>query len=430
MGDEHEAGVVAQAVLLHGTDGHSVASEHVGHRGQHAGPVGDLQADVVLGPQVVDRADAGPDEPPDAARTARGEVDGRVDEVAQNGSGGGSAARAPAVEHEFTDRVALDEHGVEAVAHAGQRVLHRHHGRMDPHGHLRRLAVAPPGALGHRDGLDRVAQTPGHLDVVEGDPGDSLVVDVAGHDHCTEGDGGDDGGLGAGVEPLDVRGGVALGIAQALGLAQRFGVAGAALGHLGEDVVGRAVDDAHDPLHRLSRQRLPEGTDEGDGPRDGGLEQQIDTGVVGGREQLRAVVGQQLLVARHDRLALRDGVVQQAAGRLDPADDFHDDVDLGICDDAGRVGAEHRRVDVQAAVLGGGPHRDPGDLQLDAGAGRHCVALLVEQRHESGAHVAAAEESDTEPVHPSKLQPTRCGPSPGQPAPLPSSDLGPAVTSG
>jgi len=73
-----------------------VASEHVGHRGQNARAVGDLQADVVLGPQVVDRADPGADEPPDAARTARGEVDGRVDEVAQNGAGGGAAAGAPA----------------------------------------------------------------------------------------------------------------------------------------------------------------------------------------------------------------------------------------------------------------------------------------------------------------------------------------------
>ena len=156
------------------------------------------------------------------------------------------------------------------------------------------------------------------------------MVDVAGHHYRTEGDGGDDGGLGPGVEPLDVRGGVALGIAQALGLAQGFGVAHTALGHLGEDVVGRSVDDPHDPLYRFSRQRLPEGPDEGDGPGDGRLEQQIDAGVVGRLKEFRAVVGQQLLVARHDRLALRDGVMQQAAGRLDPADDLHHDVDLGI----------------------------------------------------------------------------------------------------
>jgi hypothetical protein len=50
---------------------------------------------------------------------------------------------------------------------------------------------------------------------------DALAVDVAGHHPAAEGDGGDDGGLGGGVEALDVGGGVALGVAQALRLAQR-----------------------------------------------------------------------------------------------------------------------------------------------------------------------------------------------------------------
>ena len=53
--------------------------------------------------------------------------------------------------------------------------------------------------------------------------------------------------LAAGVEALDVRGGVALGVAQPLRLGERVAVAPALLGHLGEDVVGGAVDDAHAP---------------------------------------------------------------------------------------------------------------------------------------------------------------------------------------
>ena len=61
---------------------------------------------------------------------------------------------------------------------------------------------------------------------------------------------GDDRRLGAGVEALDVGGRVALGVAEALRLGERVGVVGVAtarVGHLGEDVVGRAVDDAHHP---------------------------------------------------------------------------------------------------------------------------------------------------------------------------------------
>ena len=185
---------------------------------------------------------------------------------------------------------------------------------MDSDGQFRLFGLAVAGALGHRHGLDRVAETAGHLDVVKGETGDPLVVDVAGHHHGPERDGGDDGSLGPGVEALDVGGGVALGVSEALGLAESLGVAGAPLGHLGEDVVGGAVDDAHDPLHRLGRQRLPQGPDERDGPGHCCFEQQIHARIVGRREQLGAVVGQQLLVGGHDRLACRDGVCSPACG--------------------------------------------------------------------------------------------------------------------
>ena len=47
-------------------------------------------------------------------------------------SGGRTTGTAP-VEHEVADRRALDEDGVEAVAHRGQRVVRGHHRRMHPH---------------------------------------------------------------------------------------------------------------------------------------------------------------------------------------------------------------------------------------------------------------------------------------------------------
>ena len=81
-----------------------------------------------------------------------------------------------------------------------------------------------------------------------GDPADALVVHVAGHHLHAERDGGDDGGLGAGVEALDVGGRIALGEAQRLCLGQRHAVVGTLLGHLGEDEVGGAVHDAHHAL--------------------------------------------------------------------------------------------------------------------------------------------------------------------------------------
>ena len=220
VGDEHEAGVGADALLLGGADADAVVGEHAGDGVQHAGLVGDLEAEEVLGRGLVDRADAGLGERAERAVRALGQVDGGVDHVAEHGAGGRPAAGAAAVEHQLADRVALDEHGVEALAHAGQRVVHRHHRRVHAHGDLAAGVVE----LGDGEQLDDVAEPAGDVDVGGRDVADALVVDVAGDDLGAEGDRGDDRRLGAGVEALDVGGRVALGEPEPLRLGERLAV--------------------------------------------------------------------------------------------------------------------------------------------------------------------------------------------------------------
>ena len=137
-----------------------------------------------------------------------------------------------------------------------------------------------------------------------GDAADALVVDVAGDDLGRRRRCGDDRRLGAGVEALDVGGRVALGEAEPLRLGEGGAVVGALLGHLGEDVVGGAVDDAEHAADRLAAEALAQGPDDRDAAGDGRLEEQIAAGRVGGGEQLGADVGEQLLVGRDDRLAV------------------------------------------------------------------------------------------------------------------------------
>ena len=55
--DEDQAGVVALPLLLHRLDRHVVVAEHAGDRGEHAGPVGDVERDVELRRRLVDRPD-------------------------------------------------------------------------------------------------------------------------------------------------------------------------------------------------------------------------------------------------------------------------------------------------------------------------------------------------------------------------------------
>ena len=215
VGDEDEPGVVADALLLERADRHAVALERLGHRPQHAGPVDHVEVDVVARLQLVDGPDGPAGEREQVGVGALAEVDRGVDEVAEHGRAGGVAAGAPAVEHEVADGGALDEHGVERVAHAGQRVGQRDHGRVDADGHLVG-PVAHRDQLGHGQELDDVAQPAGELDVGGGDVGDALVVHVAGHHLGAEGERGEDGRLGPGVVALDVGGGVPLGVAQLL----------------------------------------------------------------------------------------------------------------------------------------------------------------------------------------------------------------------
>ena len=125
VGDEDEPGVGADALLLGGADAHAVVGEHAGDGVQHARLVGDLEAEEVLGRRLVDRADARPGERAERAVGALGEVDRGVDDVAEHGARRRQSAGAAPVEHQRADRVALDEHGVVALAHAGQRVVRR-----------------------------------------------------------------------------------------------------------------------------------------------------------------------------------------------------------------------------------------------------------------------------------------------------------------
>ncbi len=128
---------------------------------------------------------------------------------------------------------------------------------------------------------------------------DALVGDVLEAHGGAEGKAREDGHLGGGVAAGDVVGGVGLGITLKLSLSQSLGVVGAA-GHLGEDEVGGAVDDPVNALDMGAGKRLGEHAHDRNDAGDGGLEAQLHAVLGGGREQLLAVLGEQLLVGGDD----------------------------------------------------------------------------------------------------------------------------------
>ena len=220
---------------------------------------------------------------------------------------------------------------------------------------------------------------PGAGDIRGGDAGDALPVHVGRGDPGVEGQPGQDGRLGRGVEALDVRGGVGLGVAQRLGFLQRVREPGARGVHPVQDVVGGAVDDAQDPVHLVAGQRLAQRPQQRDSPGHRGLVVEVDPVLPGRLVQGGAILGEQCLVGRDHGLAGLHRGEQERADRLDAADHLDHDVHVRPGDQLHGVPGEQRGIDRHGPGPARAPHRDPGHLQPGADPGGQVVGLLREQ---------------------------------------------------
>jgi hypothetical protein len=107
-----------------------------------------------------------------------------------------------------------------------------------------------------------------------------------------------------------------------------------------------------------------------------------------------AVLGQQGLVGGHHALARPQGGQDVGAGRLDAADDLHDQVDVVAGDQRGGVRGEQLRVDGQVAHPAEPTDGDPGQLQRGAHPGGQVVAGGAQQADHLGPDGAAAQQRD------------------------------------
>ena len=361
----------------------------LGHRGQHAGPVVDVQRDVVAGQRLPHRHDRQARVGGRVRAAGAGQpVPGHRDQVAEHGARGRRAARARAVEHQAARGLRLHEHRVVGLADRGQRVRARDHRRVRPDRDARVAALA--------DGqqLDHPAQRAGAADVGRGDFGDALAVHVGRGDRRVEGQAGQDGGLGRGVEPLHVRGRVGLGVAQGLGLLERLGEAGAGGVHPVQDVVGGAVDDAEHPVHRVAGQRLAQRPQQRDGPGHRGLVVQVGPVLPGRAVDLRPALGQQGLVRGDHGLAGLQRGQHQRPGRLDAADDLDHDVHVRAADQRLGIRREQGGVDRGVPAVPDPAHRDAGQLEPGADPQGQVVGLLGQQPGHLGPDHPAAEQGD------------------------------------
>ena len=99
-------------------------------------------------------------------------------------------------------------------------------------------------------------------------------------------------------------------------------------------------------------------------------------------------------------LPLRSAALDQLVGRVEPADQLDDDVDVVPGHQCGGVGADERPVDGRRAGLVRVGHGDPDQLQADPGAGGDVVGAGEQDLGQRAAHVAAAEQRRRAPSAP------------------------------
>ena len=226
------------------------------------------------------------------------------------------------------------------------------------------------------------------------DAGDAFAVDHLERHGGVEGEAREDRGLLRGVVALDIGGGVGLGVAEALRVGEHVGELGTLFVHAVEDVVGRAVDDAHDPLHAVAGERVAQRADDRDGACRGRLVVHLGAHLVGGVEELGTVGREQRLVRRHDVGARVDRLQQVLPRRLDASHEL--DHDVGADDERLGIRREElaRQVDVAGRIdVADG---DPDELESGSGAVGELVAVLAQQRCDLRAHGSGAEERDAQ----------------------------------
>jgi len=125
---------------------------------------------------------------------------------------------------------------------------------------------------------------------------------------------------------------------------------------------------------------------------DAGLEPQLHAVSLGCAEQLVAVLGQQLLVGGHHRLAGSEQGQHVLTGRLDAAHHLSHHGDGGIVAEPCEVGCQYafRRV----GVAGGIAYQRRGHLDRLAGDALDRLGAVPQQPVDGGADGAVSEQSD------------------------------------
>src|SRR6516162_345006 len=267
---------------------------------------------------------------------------GDIADIGNDGGRGRQATCARADQRDRRDSVDVDGDRVGDAHHLGDRGLLRHHGRM----------YALLDAL---VGLDRDAQQ-FHAVAELGSP-----FEVFGRDRRYA---------------FDIHGALIDLGAESQARRERELL----LLHARQDVVAGAVEDSVDARERIAGQTLAQRFHDRDGTADYGLEIQRHMVLLGNGCQRDAVAGEQRLVGGDDRFFRRQRGRDRGFGRITlAADQFHEDVDLGVGRKRDGVGDPAQFLVTNVAFLAARARTDRDDLDRAAATGGERVTLALEE---------------------------------------------------
>ena len=209
----------------------------------------------------------------------------------------------------------------------------------------------------------------------------------------------EDRGLVERVEAVDVERRVRLGEPELLRVAQHVLERLARPLHLGEDVVAGAIEDAVDRLDPGADEAVAHRADDRDAAADGRAEEEVDALLRGEREELRAGLGEELLVGGHDGLARLERLLHELLRDAGAADELDDDVDRRVADRGAGVGAEDALRERHAAV---GRRVEVGDapqLDVEPGALAQNRAVLEQALGDACADGSESQDGDSDRFH-------------------------------
>ena len=202
---------------------------------------------------------------------------------------------------------------------------------------------------------------------------------------------------------FDVEGRVGFGVTEFLCLLEYVGKRQTLLAHFGQDEVGGAVDDAGDPFDVVGGQAFTQRLDDRDAAGHGRFKGHDHALGAGAGKDFVTVFGQQFLVGGDHVLAVVDGREYQLLGDAGAADQFHDDVDVGVGGNQPGVADHFHVVTDEFACLG---HvQVGGHFECDRAAGAAADFFCVAFQHGGGT---AADRTDAHDAHMNRLHRCSC----------------------